>query len=112
MFKATDIVYISGPMSRKTHWNFPKFFGVEASLRNSYGCKVLNPSKHEPGLTWHQYMIMDKAMVEVCTHILMLDGWEHSTGARVEKEWAEEWGKAVVYESELMQKQLTEAVME
>jgi len=101
MFKAEDVVYISGPMTGKKFWNYPRFHGVEMALRHEFGCKVLNPAREEAGLTWEAYMEIDRAKVKVCTHVLMLSGWEKSKGARLEKDWAEEWGKIVVFEYEL-----------
>ena len=103
MFKPNDIVYISGPMSKHHHWNFPKFFGIEATLRHDFGCRVLNPAREESGLSWEQYMTLDRAKVEVCTHILMLENWELSRGACQEKDWAETMGKTVIYEYEIKQ---------
>ena len=87
-----DTVYISGPMRHKPFMNFPAFFGMEAFLREIYGCKVLNPARNESGLTLDQYLAIDLVMVRVSDVIIMLDGWETSEGASLEWHVAKEEG--------------------
>lgn len=102
MFEADHTVYLSGPMSGVTALNFPKFFATEAVLRQHFPCKVLNPAKTETGLTYEQYLEIDLAMVRASSHILLLQGWENSHGASLEKAEAERLNKKIVHEMELM----------
>jgi len=46
-------------------------------------------------------MILDMTMVQISTHVLMLNGWQNSEGARLEKRYAEGLNKIIVFESEL-----------
>lgn len=102
MFKDDDTVYISGAMTGKPGFNFPEFFSWEAMLRQCYRCKVLNPAKHEPGLSYEQYMEIDLAMVRAASHVMLLKGWDESRGSRLEKEEAEKHGKVIVHELDVM----------
>jgi len=66
-----------------------------------YDCRVLSPTQHIPDLDYEQYMILDMTMVQISTHVLMLNGWQNSEGARLEKRYAEGLNKIIVFESEL-----------
>ena len=44
-----------------------------------------------------KWLAYDYAVIERCTHVLMMPRWELSTGARMELEYAQRIGKPVVY---------------
>jgi hypothetical protein len=44
--------------------------------------------------TWLDY---DLRVIDRCTHVLMMPRWETSSGAVIEKEYAEQIGKPIVY---------------
>lgn len=85
------VVYIAGPMTGKPDGNRAAFYAAEKRLR-SEGFIVLNPAILPDGLEHHQYMVMTLAMLEQADAIWLLDGWEHSTGARQEVIRARELG--------------------
>ena len=80
-------IYISGPISGLPDGNRPAFAEMAALLR-SKGWDVVNPHElfsAEVEESWEGYMRKDLAALLTCTHIVMLPGWEHSRGARLEK---------------------------
>ncbi len=91
-----DVVYISGPMSGIIKFNIPAFYEAESLIRGKFGCKVLNPAKHEQGLSYDAYLKIDLVMVEVCTVMVLLPGWEKSEGAQKERYKAVNEGKKIL----------------
>lgn len=57
---------------------------------------VLNPANLPDGLTQAQYMDICCAMLRCANGVLLLDGWEQSSGARAERALAEKLGLSVV----------------
>jgi hypothetical protein len=43
-------------------------------------------------------MDFDFAVIDRCTHVLMLPRWEFSSGARRERDYALDHGKPVIYD--------------
>ena len=105
-------VYIAGPMQGHPRFNFPLFDIAAKSLR-AYGYSVVNPAERDrtvhpdieswPGfetgdvsmcpkfdlastLRWDFHALME------CDAIVMLPGWEASSGARDERHIAERTG--------------------
>jgi hypothetical protein len=39
-------------------------------------------------------------MIDICDAVYMLSDWQKSKGARMELQYAEDWGKAILYEDE------------
>ena len=112
-------IYIAGPMRGYPEFNFHAFFKAEEYLH--YAClsdgddKIFNPAKMdlERGLDvtglkgdlselpdFDHRATMKECMIAIteCTHIYMLKGWEHSTGARAEHALAVCLGLEVIYE--------------
>ena len=100
-------IYVSGPMQAHGNYNFPLFDYVADKLRKTGHCEVFNPADHarEKIGQLEKIQKMDKADLEeairkilfpeqilwICRHadaMLMLPGWEHSGGARIEREIA------------------------
>lgn len=46
------------------------------------------------------YMHVCYAMIDICDAVYMLSDWQKSKGARMELQYAEDWGKAILYEDE------------
>lgn len=104
------LVYLSGPITARHGYsieqNTAAAVGVYLDLL-SHGvpcfCPHLSgafPSAFQlPYEVWLEY---DFAIIDRCTHILMLDRWETSAGAVRELEYAQRMGKTVVTYDQLM----------
>ncbi|AID58944.1 hypothetical protein PBI_GAIA_125 [Mycobacterium phage Gaia] len=91
-------VYVSGPMSKRKDYNFPKFHAVAAELR-AQGKEVVNPAElaHNDDLTkdWSFYVREDLRAMLDCDEIVLLPGWRGSKGARLELRVAKALGMRV-----------------
>jgi hypothetical protein len=92
------IIYISGPMTGLPEYNYPEFNRVAAILEEK-GYIVVNPTStgFQRGWIWKQYLIVDLVMLltgggqyGAVDHVVTLDGWEKSKGARLEVHVARE----------------------
>ncbi|MBQ6966511.1 MAG: DUF4406 domain-containing protein [Lachnospiraceae bacterium] len=93
-------IYISGPITGTTDY-MDRFEWVESNLRY-LGAEVVNPAMVNsllPETTTHrEYMITSIAMLKICDTIYMLQGWEHSKGARQEYRYARKHGYQILFE--------------
>ena len=80
-------VYISGPMTGLPGYNRPAFHAAARRLA-ALGHVPLNPALLPEGLEYDEYLAVDLAMVAIADTILLLPGWENSTGAAYELEAA------------------------
>ncbi|MFV8317165.1 DUF4406 domain-containing protein [Mycobacterium sp. 23] len=84
-------IYIAGPMSGLPNHNYPEFHLVAEALRKE-GREVLSPHEIDGGSTdrgWVWYMREALKMLLSCDEIVLLDGWQHSRGAQIERGLAE-----------------------
>lgn len=93
------VIYLAGPMTGYPDCNFPAFIAAATSLRDR-GYAVVSPAEieadklHEP---WVYYLKRDIAIiVQECTAIAVLPGWQTSRGARLEAFVAHSLGLPVV----------------
>ena len=84
-------IYIAGPMTGIDDFNRPAFFAAERYLKDR-GAIVLNPATHPDGLTYHQYMDIDSAMIRSVEMIAFLPGYRNSKGAMAEYYWSKALG--------------------
>lgn len=90
--------YIAGPMTGLPNFN-KEAFAKEAEFLTSRGCDVVNPAAlHDhTDRPWYFYMKAAlKAMLD-CEQVCMLQGWEESKGARLERQLALTLGMTVFY---------------
>ena len=95
-------IYISGPISGRADLNREAFAKAAADLR-AHGHEVVNPHEiinqeraEREGWEWVDYMREDIKALMTCDAICMLDGWQLSKGARVERYIAQELGFSVM----------------
>ena len=93
--------YIAGPMSGIEDFNFPAFNAKAAELRSA-GESVINPAEFDaeigPDQPWETYLRRDLVLLaQECDKIVLLDGWENSNGANVERWVGEKLGFTIVY---------------
>lgn len=77
-------VYISGPMTGMPDLNRYAFTFAEGRIV-AHGMKPVNPhTLCDPSWDWGKCMRADIAALVACDAILMLPGWERSSGAQLE----------------------------
>lgn len=83
-------VYISGPITG--HINYRERFAAAEEILKKAGYEPINPAEElaeMPVNTTHdEYMERAIALLAMCEGIYMLDGWEASTGANIEFDYA------------------------
>jgi len=90
-------IYIAGSITNNCDYALD-FKRVEEILMEQ-GHTPLNPVKHL-GFEYKEYIDMGLNELMHCDAILLLNDWETSTGARLEKHYAETVGMDIFYESE------------
>lgn len=92
-------VYISGPISGVE--GYMEKFGVIHEELKANGHFVINPASILSGMpdstAWEDYMKLSFCMLDMCDVIYMLDNWEASRGAVLERKRAVKVKKKVVY---------------
>jgi hypothetical protein len=73
-------VYISGPMTGLPEFNYPAFHAVAATLR-SKDYRVENPAENAPQPDWASYMRQALEQMMRCDEVVLLPGWQESSGA-------------------------------
>jgi len=98
-------VYISGPMAAKHGFTVEE--NVAAGLRVFLQCLQRGIPAFSPQLcgafpsawsevSWDVWLEYDFAMIDRCTHVLLMPRWEQSAGAVKEREYAAAIGKPIV----------------
>ena len=90
------IVYIAGKMTGPEDLGREKFAMMEQKLRKK-GLIVLNPTSLPDGMPAEKYLPICMAMIDQCDTVVMLDNWQDSKGAKMEREYAKYNGKRIVY---------------
>lgn len=91
------ILYIAGPMTGITDFNYPAFHAADKQL-TTLGFDTLNPANSETENTtgkpqeWTWYMRRALAMVLRSDGLCLLPNWGGSRGAQLEVKVAEELG--------------------
>jgi hypothetical protein len=95
-------VYLAGPMSGYTDFNFPAFAAGAAMLR-AKGYEVVNPAEVNPDttLTWEACLKADIPELLKCEGIVLMDGWTKSRGATLEAHIAQELRMPVLFLKDL-----------
>lgn len=108
-------IYIAGPMTGLPDLNFPAF-NRAAELLRADGHTAINPVdiNPDPNAQWQACMFRDLEQLDTCDAVLMLPGWENSSGAQIERLWAKRTGKTIMQatmlgciEVDLMNRELT-----
>ena len=92
-------IYLSGPISSDPDYR-EKFAAKEAELKRDLLCDVINPAKLAdtfPGFSENTYFAISLVLLNYCDVVYMLDGWEKSLGARIERMAAKRTGKRIMY---------------
>lgn len=99
-------VYISGPMTAKNGFSIEE--NVAAGVRVYLDCLKRGIPAFCPHLggafpsawsdvSWETWLDYDLAVIDRCTHVLLMPRWESSAGAVKEAAYAKAQGKPIVY---------------
>ena len=96
-------IYISGKITGLEKEVYTKQFARAEAFYKTSGFDVINPVKigeeilkKNPSATWEDFMKEDLKAIQTCTHIVLLEGWEESKGAKIEKAEAEKLGLEIM----------------
>ena len=97
-------IYLSGKITGREKEDYSRQFARAESFYKTGGFDVVNPVKIgeevlkiNPKAEWQDFMIRDLEALRTCTHIALLEGWEESKGAKMEKAEAEKMGLEIMY---------------
>lgn len=93
-------VYVAGKVTGlPKNEIFKKFNGSVRTLRKD-GHTVMSPAVlvSNPGFEHEEYMHVCYAMIDVCDAVYMQKDWRDSKGARMEREYATDHKKRIIYE--------------
>ena len=97
-------IYLSGKITGLDKEVYSRQFERAESFYKTSGFDVINPVKigeeilkQNPSATWEDFMQKDLEALKTCTHIALLEGWEESKGAKMEKAEAEKLGLEIMY---------------
>ena len=97
-------IYLSGKITGLDKEVYSRQFARAESFYKTSGFEVINPVKIgeevlkiNPKAEWQDFMIRDLEALRTCTHIALLEGWEESKGAKMEKSEAEKLGLEIMY---------------
>ena len=96
-------IYLSGKITGLEKEVYSRQFARAENFYKTSGFDVVNPVKIgeevlkiNPKAEWQDFMIRDLEALRTCTHIALLEGWEESKGAKMEKAEAEKMGLEIM----------------
>lgn len=93
--KRQPIVYLAGPISEVE--NYWKPFEEADDILHSLGVVVLNPARLPQGMAKRDYMMLCLQMIDTADVVLLLEGWDRSDGATLERDFCRYVGKPIAH---------------
>lgn len=90
------IVYIAGGITGVE--NYKRIFDETEKMLTDRGYIVMNPTVLPEGMPRGSYIPICLAMLEQADAIYLLEGWEESEGAKIERQYAKYRGKWICHE--------------
>lgn len=102
--------YIAGPMTDLEDYNYPAFDEAAERLR-ARGHDAVNPAESvlPADAAWHLHLRNAISWLITCDTIVLLRGWHHSKGARLEHHIALELGIRVLTLAEALEENVATA---
>tara|TARA_R110000782_G_scaffold102791_7_gene190229 strand:+ start:10203 stop:10538 length:336 start_codon:yes stop_codon:yes gene_type:complete len=97
MYEDHDLVYLSGAISNRTPAEAKAHFKEVQNQLTGAGYTVVNPMVIETN-DWFEGMKQCIKKLVDCNYVFMLNGWQDSRGALIERTLAMELNIPVVYE--------------
>ncbi len=100
-------IYVSGKITGLTYMEASRLFQKAETKLLAQGLEVVNPFKLSPLCMtereggkphWTDHMRADIIELCRCNEIYMMEGWENSKGANIERQLAIDLGMNVIYE--------------
>lgn len=100
--KNKNLIFISGPITGIKDYK-DKFNEAEKYLQNNGFVNIINPAKVAEALPvdaikYEDFLKIDLQMLNACSMIYMLKGWDNSKGACKEHEYAINHGIDIIYQ--------------
>lgn len=94
-------IYISLPISNRDENEARHHADLMKAALSRAGHDVVNPFEIYVGTnpTYADYLCADLRKLADCDAIFLCEGWQFSRGCRIERTFAEEFGKQVMYEN-------------
>lgn len=100
-------IYLSGPITGREEDYIERFAAAQKeALEKHPGAELINPAKvmqhmgDHAQLTHQNYMDVSLTLMDMCTHVWLMDGWQDSAGCGAEVMYALETGKEILYDPE------------
>lgn len=95
-------IYIAGKITGLPRCAVQYKFCMAAFALKVQGHTVFMPSvlPMYENVPHEDYMHVCYAMIDICDAVYMLADWQQSKGARMELQYAADWGKKILYEDE------------
>lgn len=93
-------VYIAGKVSGLPRDEIDRKFNESAKMLVKQGHEPFNPTvlPDYEDVPHDDYMHVCYAMIDICDAVYMQKDWQSSKGARLERQYAFDWDKQIVYE--------------
>lgn len=80
-----DVVYLSSKMTGEESFGYPMFYAMEDSIKQAFGCTIINPARHFNGRTdlpYEKYLRHDfKKLIDKATCVVVFGNWRASKGS-------------------------------
>lgn len=101
-------IYISGAITGVE--NYRESFDQAAAEITAKGHEAVNPCDLDKILdpkttSWDRFMMADIGLLRACDAICLLDGWESSEGAKIERDEAETLGLTIYHGTKTIKNQ-------
>ncbi len=107
-------IYISGPITGFEKEDYMKRFSDAEKDLTERGYIVVNPAKVLAQLpeetNYGEYMKLSLVMLDMCDSIYMLNGWQKSTGAHLEQQYAISMRKKSLFQEDELFRNLVKGV--